>query len=192
MSPPLTLKQARRIIWTLAAGLMVIIVTQGVHIVLTPLDMTWTNNIDGMYEASATILALVGFGSTIGVKISTNKLRASIQLAGLLLVFGGSITIIMAQVFIMIGLCCLGLSQLSYIAFLLWTGVALLVMLLGYLALVLQQQMEDDVDAAFKRETSDKIRSFAATNVASEYPTTHDVRSQHSSKAPVPWRGLRS
>lgn len=154
-------------------------------------DMMWVDNIDGMYEASASILALVGFGSTIGVKISANKLRAQAQLAGLLLVFGGSGLVIMTQVIIMMGLCCSGLHQFFYGIFLTYTGLCLLVMLLGYLALVLQQHREDDVDAMFRRETYEKIKSFAASDAAPASPTGQDMQDSHISKAPVPRSGPR-
>lgn len=191
MSSSLTLKHARYVITILLIAFATTYFISLVMFFNNPPDMMWVDNIDGMYEASASILALVGFGSTIGVKISANKLRAQAQLAGLLLVFGGSGLVIMTQVIIMMGLCCIGLHQLLYVIFLVYTGLCLLVMLLGYLALVIQQHKEDDVDAMFKREANDKIKSFVASDTAPASPTDPDMQNSHISKAPVPWNGPR-
>lgn len=191
MSSLPTLKQARIMIWLLTGVLVALFFLQiPFHLANIPYKELM-NNDGGIYEASATILALVGFGSTIGVKISANKQRASIQWMGLSLVYGSSALVILAQTLIMTTLCCLGLYELFYMMFMMLTSIALLLMLLGYFALALQQQTEEDVDATFRREAGKTTESVAPNVRVSECPTNRDRQSQHDSKAPVPWRGLR-
>ena len=46
-------------------------------------DVLVLGNIEGVYEATATILALVSFGSVLGIRLSANKDTAGRQRSGL-------------------------------------------------------------------------------------------------------------
>ena len=76
------------------------------YIMDTNQDMLVVDKVEGVYEATATILALVSFGSVLGIRLSTNKDASGRQLGGLLLVSGGSLHVIVIQVLVMGGVCC--------------------------------------------------------------------------------------
>ena len=158
--------------------MLVLTIHQALHNLVSSPDMTWKEDTDGLYEASATILALVGFGSTIGVKISANKMRAAAQLAGLTLVFGASSIVIMVQVVTMMGLCCWGLFQETYGAYILLTGISLLVMLLGYAVLVMQSKTEDDVDLGFEHEVNADAKTLATGSDSASEQASDDPKGQ--------------
>lgn len=97
------------------------------------------HKIEGIYEATATILALVSFGSVLGVRLSTNRHAAGLQQGGLILVFGGSFLVIIIQVLVLGGLCCGSLSTIQYLAYITLTGLALIEMVGGYAVIVYGQ-----------------------------------------------------
>ncbi len=131
---------------------------------------------DGLYEASAMILALVGFGSIIGVRISSDRTLATTQVSGLILVFGSSSVVIITQVLIMIGVCCFDLTQLTYITYLWITCLALIIMMFGYTLLITQQREEDKADRKFKREMNIGAEDLATgPEPASDTSTTSDT-----------------
>ena len=95
--------------------------------------------IDGMYEATATILGLVGFGSIIGIRFSTNKEQFGIQKGGLLLVGGCNVLVILLQTLTMIGVCCAGLPMIVYGLYVMLTGITLMGMVFGYVMMAKAQ-----------------------------------------------------
>ena len=60
------------------------------YLIDTDQDMLVIDKVEGVYEATATILALVSFGSILGIRLSTNKDTAGRQRSGLLLIVGSS------------------------------------------------------------------------------------------------------
>ena len=81
-------------------------------------------------------MALTSIGSILSVRISANDARAMIQRSGLILVVGCSIVIILAQLLIMLGLCCSGLDQLRYSIYMVLTGASLMGIVFGYATMV--------------------------------------------------------
>ena len=109
------------------------------HYVIDVDHATTVGGIDGIYEATATILALVSFGSVLGVRLSSNKDAAGRQRGGLALVSGGSFLVVIIQASVMVKLCCGSLPASQYIIYIGLTGVALGVIILGYLTIALTQ-----------------------------------------------------
>lgn len=107
----------------------------------SPPDMAWLERAGGVYEASATILAVVSLGSILGVRIDTDPEQAKIQKAALYLVLGCSGVVVLAQVLTMIGICCLGLGSTTYAIYLGVTGLSLLTMFGGYATLIRTQAL---------------------------------------------------
>ena len=182
-----TLKEARWVVWILMGWLVFIGIGHGVEPYLFS-NVAELDDLDGIYEASATILALIGFGSTIGVKISTNEKQANTQLTGLILVFGCGAIVIIAQVFTMMGACCLGLSEKIYIGILMHTGASLLCMLMGYFVLVQRPQTEVGVDDKFSSEASRQTELDTTNDSAPPDPTNRDIQTGHDSKDSMPRR----
>ena len=125
--------------------------------------------IEGIYEATATILALVSFGSVLGVRLSTNRYAAGIQRGSLTLVFGGSLLVIIIQVLVMGGLCCGYLLAGQYLVYIMLTGMALIVMVGVYIIIV----------AAQNKDTSNRRkRSERATRIINK-PNRKGLRTDH-------------
>lgn len=114
-------------------------------------ELVGVNGVEGMYEATATILALVSFGSILGVKLNPNKDAAGRQRGGLLLVSGGSAVVIIIQVSVMTKLCCGSLFASQYIIHIGLTGLALMVIVLGYLVIAVAQDTVDSSRMTHKR-----------------------------------------
>ena len=123
------------------------------------------NNVEGVYEATATILALVSFGSVLGVRLSTNKDTAGRQLGGLILVSGGSLLVIIIQVLVMGGLCCGSLPTSQYLAYIVLTGLALMAIVGGYATIVIAQNT-----AASSRMVRAKRAKSTVNKTASKKP----------------------
>lgn len=92
----------------------------------------WANEVNGIYEASATILVITSLASILSVKISSDRDKARIQHAGIVMVIGNNIVIILTQITIMLGLCCTGLEKITYFKYMGITGVSLIFIALGY------------------------------------------------------------
>lgn len=172
-------RHAIAIVALLLVGVVAVTITHTVYqicISKSISDMLQVMDGDGLYEASATILALVGFGSTIGVRISSDRTRATTQLSGLILVFGSSGVVIITQVAIMVGLCCLNLNQITYALYLLITGMALIMMMFGYILLIAQQKEEEKAELGFKHEMDAGAEDLATdSEQASDTSTRQDT-----------------
>ena len=144
---PSSTKQAAVIVALLLSGVVAVTVIHAIfHASKSLPDLLQVMDGDGLYAASATILALVGFGSIIGVRIRSDRTRATTQLSGIILVFGSSSVVILTQVVTMIGLCCLNLNHLTYALYLLITGMTLIIMMVGYILLITQQKEEEKAE----------------------------------------------
>ena len=97
---------------------------------------------DAVYIGGATIIALAAFGSALSTKIVVNRDKNAEKVgAGLIALGAGTITA--AQVFIMWHACCGDLSCQTLLAYLGLTGVAVVLIILGF-ALTRYSQPEKD------------------------------------------------
>lgn len=116
------------------------------------------STVNGIYEATATILGLVGLGSIIGVKFSTNKEQFGVQRGGLVLVGGCNVLVILIQTLIMLGVCCAGLPIIVYGMYVWLTGVSLMGMVFGYVVMAFAQMGETGYRQAREYNIDDATR----------------------------------
>lgn len=100
------------------------------------LDTAWIEDKGGMYEASATILALVSFGYVLGVRFGATVEGVRHQGSGIKLIFLSTVAVIISQTSIMLGLCCFGITQLLYGLLFAYTAIFLSMMVLGYYRII--------------------------------------------------------
>ena len=91
---------------------------------------------DAILGASATIMALAGIGSILGIKMSPKGAVAEKQKAGIALVAGCAVVVITAQAITIINTCCYMLHTITYVSHTAITAVALMGMVLGYVAAI--------------------------------------------------------
>lgn len=91
---------------------------------------------DAIIGASATIMALAGIGSILSAKMSSKGAVAEKQKAGIALVAGCAIVVITAQALTIINTCCYALHTITYVSHTTITAVALVGMVLGYVAAI--------------------------------------------------------
>lgn len=124
----------------IAIGIMLVIVGLIVYGLVSlfnsypnkPLD-----NTGGMFEASATILTLVGVGSIVGLQLNPNRPPSHSGGIGLLLVCGGAVVFI--QTAIMLGLCCFVLYTHTYALLMIGTAICLVMAFIGVLSYINNQ-----------------------------------------------------
>ena len=102
-----------------------------------PPDTNWIDDKGGMYEASATILALTSLGYLLGIRFGVTVRGLKYQGLGIALVSASIIVVIIVQTHIMWGLCCGDITQSSYGISLIVTGVALAAVVYGYFIILL-------------------------------------------------------
>lgn len=131
------------------------------HIGMSEPSESWENGTDGLYEATATVMGLVSFGSFVGIKLSTNRERAGLQRGGLIMIFGCNIIMVLIQSSTMLGICCLDIHMARYAVYIQLTAITLMGMLFGYAMIFSAQNKEvrqrrtrrRDVDTATKNTT---------------------------------------
>ena len=152
------------------------------YIIDTNQDMLVLDKVNGVYEATATILALVSFGSVLGMRLSANKNTAGRQRGGLLLVSGSSINVILIQVLVMGGLCCGSLFTSQYFIYITLTGIALIGMVLGYATIVTAQSK-----TAYRRPPrTNRIKGNIKTTTKTKAKAHHKTDSKGSGEREPP------
>lgn len=98
-----------------------------------PLD----KDTDGLFEASATILAFVSLGSVLGVRFNTNTPQKNmVQFGGIIVILICSAIVIIVQTIIILGLCCFELYTHDYAKLMISTASCFLMSILGYVIFV--------------------------------------------------------
>ena len=142
-------------------------------------DMLVIDKVEGVYEATATILALVSFGSVLGIRLSANKDTAVRQRGGLLLVLGSSIHVILIQVLVMGGLCCGSLFTSQYLIYITLTGIALMGMILCYVTIVTAQTKPNMRRPPRTNRIKGNIKITTKTEVEVDHKTYSKVPGEH-------------
>lgn len=102
-------------------------------------DRLLNDSVDGLFEASATILAFVSLGSILGVRLSANRDQGSVQFGAIGMVLICSAAVLLIQTAIIILFCCFDLYANVYALLMVATAVCFIIAFIGCLAYVFAQ-----------------------------------------------------
>lgn len=98
---------------------------------------------DGLFEASATILAFVSLGSILGIRLSSDKTQGTAQFGAVAFVLILSIVVLVIQTIIIISLCCFTLYANVYAVLMAVTAICFIAAFIGCLAYVYAQMYRE-------------------------------------------------
>ena len=131
----LTSRKRKTITWT--AVLVVLgLVIYGMASAASSFSDKLLNDKDGLFEASATILAFVSLGSVLDVRLSSDRAKGAAQFGGIAVVLICSAVVIIIQTAIILWLCCFELYASTYVIMMIVTALCFIVSTLGYMIYV--------------------------------------------------------
>ena len=124
---------------TILMWVIMVLTASGLVLLISSTPNKPLDDVDGIFEASATILAFVSLGSVLGVRFNRNITRSRRQFGGIIVVLVFSATVIIIQTAIMLGLCCFGLNTHTYAILMILTAIGFILMIFGYLIYIIGQ-----------------------------------------------------